>query len=249
MTSTGNLELRSVIKFCVGLKKSPSETLRMIEESDTLEKCGKTFVYKWHERFRSGRTSVEDDERRGRPSVVMTSSRDKVRQLLDKDRRLTVRVIAAEIGISRTAVHKILTEELGMSKVSARWVPRLLSDFDRQRRVACSREFLRRYDAEGESFLDRIVTTDESWMHHYDPETKRESSVWKTPRTPPPKKARVQKSVGKEMFILFMDRKGMLLQHRVREGCTVNAAYYSQVSSHLNQTFLIVTKVEIIHIF
>lgn len=229
MTSTGDTELRSVVKFCVGLGKSPAETLNMIKDSSTLPSCGKTFVYKWHERFRNGRNSVEDDGRAGRPSVALVSNTDKVRELLDTDRRITVRAIADKLGISASLTHRILVTELGMSKVSARWVPRLLKEDEKQRRILCSAEFLRRYDAEGDNFLNRIITTDETWLHYFDPETKMQSSVWKTPSTPPPKKARVQKSCGKEMFIFFMDRRGMILIHRVRDGCTVNANYYSQV--------------------
>ena len=74
---------------------------------------------------------------------------------------------------------------------SARWVPQLLKDSEKECRVQCSEEFLTHYDAEGDVFLDRIITMDETWLHHFDPETKYMSSVWKNPRTPPPKKARV----------------------------------------------------------
>jgi hypothetical protein len=35
--------------------------------------------------------------------------------------------------------------------------------------------------------------------------------------------------MGKNMFILFMDRKGMLLTHAVPHGQTVNSEYYSKV--------------------
>ena len=58
-----------------------------------------------------------------------------------------------------------------MSKVSARWVPRLLKDNEKDCRVRCSQAFLSRYDAEGDEFLDRIITTDETGLHHFDPET------------------------------------------------------------------------------
>jgi hypothetical protein len=44
------------------------------------------------------------------------------------------------------------------------------------------------------------------------------------------KKAKVTKSLGKNMFILFMDRKGMILTHAVPRGQTVNADYYCKVS-------------------
>ena len=36
-------------------------------------------------------------------------------------------------------------------------------------------QLLERYNAEGEAFLQRIVTGDESWVHHYDPECKAQS--------------------------------------------------------------------------
>ncbi|GFV26862.1 putative transposase [Trichonephila clavipes] len=34
-----------------------------------------------------------------------------------------------------------------------------------------------------------IITRDESWVYGYDPETKQQSSQWKTPGSPRPKKA------------------------------------------------------------
>lgn len=187
MTSTGDIELRSVVKFCVALNKSPTETLKMIKSTGKYEKCSPAVVYKWHSRFRSGRESISDDPRSGRPAVVACSIRDSVKDMVNKDRRTTIKVLADEHGVSGSTVHGVLTEELGMSKVSARWVPRLFTDTEKERRVQCSRAFLSRFDAEGDEFLDRIITTDETWLHHFDPETKAMSSVWKTPKTPPPK--------------------------------------------------------------
>lgn len=231
MTSTGDVELRSIVKFCVGLGKPPCETIKLMKSSENIKEFSPSFVYKWHERFRSGRKSIEDDPREGRPSEVISSIKDNVKDMIQRDRRMTVRTIATELSVSVSTVHEILTKELGMKKVSARWVPKLLSDEERETRVRCSSAFLERYEAEGDAFLDRIVTTDETWLHYFDPETKAQSSIWKTPATPPPKKARVQRSCGKEMFIFFMDRHGMILQHRVQDRRTVNAEYYSKVHS------------------
>jgi len=128
----------------------------------------------------------------------------------------------------------MLTETLAMSRVSARWVPRLLTADQEENRVKASRQFLRSYQREGEAFLDRIITTDESWLYYYDPETKLQSSVWKHTSSPLPQEARVNKFLGKHMFILFMDRKGMLLTHAVPKGETVNADYYCRVSYYVN---------------
>ena len=82
-----------------------------------------------------------------------------------------------------------------MHRVCARWIPRLLKVEEKQKRISCSKEFLRRLRSGQEEFLNRIITTDETWLHYYDQEGKRESRVWKTSGTPPPKKAKVSRSV------------------------------------------------------
>lgn len=227
MTSNSNLEVRSVIKFCQELGHTPSKTFEMMEKTGL--KCSKVLVFKWHRRFREGRVSLDDDTREGRPAMRHILV-DDVKAAVNGDRRLTVREITDKVRSSYGTVERILTQDLNMRKVSARWVPRLLSSSDKERRVACSKGFLRRYRREGTEFLDRIITLDETWLHHFEPESKRQSSVWKTPASPPPKKAKVVKSMKKHMFVFVMDRKGMLLIHQVPDGQTVTADYFSKVT-------------------
>ena len=78
-----------------------------------------------------------------------------------------------------------------------------------------SNQFIKQVSRDGIRFLDRIITTDESWFHYFHPETKQQSSHWKNCKSPPSKKAKITKSMGKNMFILFMDRKGITLTHAV----------------------------------
>jgi hypothetical protein len=40
------------------------------------------------------------------------------------------------------------------------------------KRVELSKQFIKKVNRGGIRFLDRIITTDESWFHYYDPETK-----------------------------------------------------------------------------
>ena len=73
--------------------------------------------------------SIEDDERSGRPKEATTDENvEIVHSLVMCDRRRNLRDIASEVGISFGAVQSILTDILGMSKVSARWVPRMLTE-------------------------------------------------------------------------------------------------------------------------
>jgi hypothetical protein len=62
---------------------------------------------------------------------------------------------------------------------------------------------------EGEAdFLDAVLTGDETWFFQYDPETKCQSSEWRTKGSPRPKKARMAKSKVKTMLIVFLTTVG-----------------------------------------
>ena len=73
-----------------------------------------------------------------------------VNELIYTERRLTMRDVAEKLSLSPTTVHRILTEQLKISKLSARWLPRFLQGDGRRKRVECSREFLSRYHMAGD---------------------------------------------------------------------------------------------------
>lgn len=69
----------------------------------------------------------------------------------------------------------MVTSILCYRKVSARWFPRQLTRVMKAQRKEICTELLKQYDEEGEALLQKIVTDDESWVHHYDLETKLQS--------------------------------------------------------------------------
>ena len=104
------------------------------------------------------------------------------------DRWRDLRSIASESGISFRAVQSILTDILDMSKVSARWVPRILTDDQKRTRHDISKYVLSCYEDDPGDFIKRVVTQDETWVHPFDPESKKQSNQWKHPGSPSPKK-------------------------------------------------------------
>ena len=62
-----------------------------------------------------------------------------------------------------------------------------------------SEENLDMLRANPENFFSRIITRDETWIDHHDPQTKEESMQWKHKGSPPSKKFRLQQSAGKIM--------------------------------------------------
>ena len=96
-------------------------------------------------------------------------------------------------------------------------------------RVKMCNEYCRLYNGEGDTFLNRVVTCDETWIHFFEPESKQQSSVWKHPSSPSPAKALISKSVGKVMAIIFCDIQGIILNHFVPQKTTVTGNYYTTV--------------------
>ena len=88
---------------------------------------------------------------------------------------MTVREVAEEVSISKTACNEILTENLYMHRIAAKFVPRQLTDVQKQNGVDVSQEIL--YRANGNyNILKNIITGNETWVYGYDVETKIQSS-------------------------------------------------------------------------
>jgi hypothetical protein len=120
--------------------------------------------------------STNDAERSGRPVEATTPEIvDKIHDMVMDDRRAKVREIASAVGISSERVHNILHQYLYMRKLSARWVPRLITVDQKQNRVRYSKDNLQLFQRTPQNFRPRFVTVDKTWIHHYTPETKEQS--------------------------------------------------------------------------
>ena len=95
----------------------------------------------------------------------------KVRQIVMEDRRLTLRAIVEKVEISRGSVHFILTEDLCMRRVSAKFNPKLLTEQQKKLRVEIAQDMLDCANNDVE-FTKTIITGDETWVYGYDPESK-----------------------------------------------------------------------------
>jgi hypothetical protein len=94
--------------------------------------------------------------------------------------------------------------------------------------MGVSLQHLLRYADEGEDMLNRIVTGDEPWVHHYQHQSKRASMQWKHPSPPSTKKCNVTRtsSAGKLMLTVFWDSQEVLLVHFQKRGENVNFTSY-----------------------
>ena len=210
-------------------------------------------IQRWIESFKAGRTNISDENREGRP----TSRRNLITQveaLLQEDARLTVRELADRTDSPSTTVFRVVKDDLALIRLSARWVPRLLTPAMKDTRANTARSNLQRIDEAGgwEQFRQLIVTGDETWVPFFDPPTKQESmvsgnlfssvhlhcscshmhdtplQVWARKGSNPPLKARRDQHCRKVMLTLFFDCLGPLRIEFLSEGATINAERYVQ---------------------
>ena len=187
----------------------------------------------WVGEFKRSRTSLEDETRSGRPSATTDKEMcNKVRDLVYSDRRIKVEEIANALHISHGSVSTSLHDHLGMHKLTARWVPKSLSDEQMATRTSVYSTLLKRFRSKKDDFLSRLVTVDETWVHYYEPENKlSRQSVG--PGSPRPKKFKTQPSAGKVMATVFCDAQGVIMLDFLAKKSTITVAYYENFLDQL----------------
>ena len=171
-------EQRVCVKFCFKLGKTFTETFQIYQQAYGEDCLSRTQCHAWYQRFKLGRTSVEDDPKSGRPSTSTDDDHvQKVLAVIHQKSHLTVREVAEEIRICKSSCLLILTDKLKMRPVAAKFVPRLLTDPQKENRVTVSQELFDRSNAD-ENFLKNVITGDETWVYGYNVETKVQSSQW-----------------------------------------------------------------------
>jgi len=110
----------------------------------------------------------------------------KIHDLVLADRRLKILEIAETVGTSKDRVCHILHEILGMRKLSAQWVPRLLTWHNKRNRKTTSEQCLTLFKRNPKEFLRCFVTVVETWIHWYTPETKEQSKQCTSSGEPAP---------------------------------------------------------------
>ena len=133
-------------------------------------------VKKWAAELKRGRQSFEYDYRSGRPgNSEHEKTIDKIHDMILGDWRIKQQYIVTQLGIYQEDVLIIIHNELNMTKVSARWVPKLLGPDNKQIQHNMSRDNLARFNAIPVKFIKQFVTMDETWVHHFQPEMKEQS--------------------------------------------------------------------------
>ena len=119
-----------------------------------------------------------------------------------------------------------------MRKLTARWVPKSLSNEQMATRASVCSALLKRFKSK-DDFLLHLVTVDETWDHYYEPKNKAQRHQWVGPGSPRPKMFKTQPSAGKVMATVFWDAKCVIMLDFLPKRSTITGAYYANLLDQL----------------
>jgi len=187
---------------------------------------GLSTVERWSKLFRDGREEIEDKARPGRPITETTTEHiEQVRLLIDDDPCITIEDIQGQTGFSFGTVQRIIGDHLKLRKITARYIPKDLTDLQRAERVRICKDNLSKFHR-GTWRLCDIVTGDESWFRHKQIGRKISNKAWVGAGDPPPTVVRGSRFASRTLFSIFFKSTGPVLIHRINRGQTIDHHYY-----------------------
>ncbi|UYV80894.1 hypothetical protein LAZ67_19002117 [Cordylochernes scorpioides] len=192
-------------------------------------------VFEWYKRFKEGREETANNERSGRPSTSTTPEKvGKVLELVLEDRRITVREVTEEAGISFRSTQSIIKDILGVRRLNAVLVPKDFT-FDQKNAWKETASLNLEATTDDPELLKRVITGDETWIYGFDSETTQQASEWRFKNEPRPKKARKAPSKVKVMLTVFFDYQGIVHHEFKQQGSTITADSYLGVLRRLRE--------------
>ena len=79
------------------------------------------------------------------------------------------------------------------------------------------------------------MTMDETWIHHFIPESNWQSAEWIAGGESRPKQPKTQTSTGNVLASIFWDVQGILFIDYLEKGRTINSEYYIALLVYLKE--------------
>ncbi|QQP51626.1 Uncharacterized protein FKW44_013046, partial [Caligus rogercresseyi] len=189
-------------------RKTPKEIKTMGDTAFEVNSISQSQIYRISALTRGART--------GEGRSVLTTL---LRVYVEADRRVTMEELAIKFDTSINTIFHVLHDDLGLSIKSARWIPKMLTEDHKMKRVRCAKALLKLNFELGLGFLDKIVTMDETSV-----------VISMLPKgSNPPLKFKRQESRKKQMILSFFDNCGVIFQHFLSLRTSVTVAMFKDV--------------------
>ena len=107
-------------------------------------------------------------------------------------------------------------------------MPHLLIDKQKQSWVRLASQVIEKYDNCDPCRLEEIVTGDESWIYHFQPDSKAKNKVLVSSEGNRPVIAHHCKTSNRMLYAIFCDSKGPVFQILVPKGSSVTGKFYRE---------------------
>jgi transposase len=119
----------------VGKKTSNEQIVAELEEVYGKGVVHIRTVQRWTDKFANRQEDFNDVPKPGRPRL--TEEVGRIQEILKDKPFASQKAMARELSIRPSAMKRLLTEDLGMRKVSFKWIPHKLTDLQKGVRVPC----------------------------------------------------------------------------------------------------------------
>lgn len=186
-------------------------------------------VENWFRKFKAGATSMADEPRSGRPTVVSATD---LRAAIMDDRHATCRDLALDFKVHFTTISDAL-RRLNLSYKFNRWVPHELSPVNKRDRVRMCTQLLKKHNSL--DFFDRVITCDEKWVYYNN--TGRQGE-WVEAGAQPSSVARRGLTNKKVLMCVWWDCRGIIYQNYLKPGETIDSESYIQMLMQVQEELL-----------
>jgi len=207
--------------------KSPTLIFNQLKEVFSPDKMyGLSTIQRWCSNYSNGLSAcIGDHHNAGRKSMEWRDN--EVIELINVDRRLSVRAIAYITNIPKSSVERIL-QKYGYRSVLGVWVPKLLSDANKQSRIE-SAELIKNYlQKSGQRRYTRYVIEDETWIYHDVTFRNIDRRVRIKKNEPRPQFPKSKLTPAKSMVLISMTADCKFSVDVINNGESINAERYKQ---------------------
>jgi hypothetical protein len=141
----------------------------------TLQKMA---IYAIIKKVKAGEPTSDQSHLNEKKTVRNAAFIASVAAAVEQDLRLCVKSFAVTHGVGMGTIHRILHEDLGLKKKPTTWVPKLLSQDQKDQGVENCSEFIAGIHCHSLAMLDNIVTMDETMVSYHTLEAKKQSKQW-----------------------------------------------------------------------
>ncbi len=156
--------------MCVRLGMSQIQIHRTLSAAYGQNALSKTQIWMWYHRFQEDPDrSCQDLPHLGQLCSARTqANQDEVMAEVNQDCWKSIKSISAAVGTSWSTTQRILNKDLGMTHRAVKFIPRVLTEQQKRTRMQICQSNLDLIQRDA-MILDRIVTTDESWVFKLTP--------------------------------------------------------------------------------